>query len=167
VRKFLIVLLAVLLLVPGVVHAQKDLKCDSSQVNAIINLVIKQLAAAKNKDTASALTDTVRIQGIFARLEVACFDIGFSGGMGSHLHGPIYVPGGVYRITVLSRYFYMSSLVLEGGCWNRRRDEYNVIHVAGQEADVKSEAAFQSDGCLVLFEVEADWPYTVTCERVY
>lgn len=166
--KFLLLLLALALLLPGTAGAQGDdeLQCDDTDISTIIDTVLSQLQEAKSQEASTALASIVEIRRTLAELDARCLGLAFTG-TAATVHGPVYVPEGIFRTSVTTQdFFIMTGVVLEGECGDSYEGEFIVFNEFGG-GEFTAETIFRSEGCSALLETSNIFaPYTVTFEKV-
>jgi hypothetical protein len=153
-HRFALFLLVCMLLPAGVTSAQDgdELQCSDSDIYAAIDLALAQLEEARSQDASTALASIVGVRAMLAELDAQCLGLTFSG-KGSTVHGPVYVPQGIYRLsaTTPGTAIILHGFVLEGECGDRPSDKLYILNEFGGGA-VSAETVFRSKGCTLLFE---------------
>lgn len=163
--RLVIVFLVCLLLLPGMASAQDgdELQCSDPDIGTAIDMAITQLQEAKSQEASAALASIVAVKEMLAELDAQCLGLTFSGTTDT-VHGPLYVPEGIYRVSVTTlKSFDMELLVLDGDCGDGR----GVFWTDFYDGEFTVETVFESKGCSALFEThEYGGPYTVTFEKI-
>jgi hypothetical protein len=162
--KLILIFLAWLLVFPGVIYAQDgdELQCSDADILAALDLALAQLQEAKSQEASAALASIAEVREMLAELDAQCFGLTFSG-TASTVHGPVYVPEGIYRISVTAqKFFIMRHTVLDGDCG----DPFSIFNEMG-DGEFTAQVVFESEGCSALFETSDIFgPYTVTFEKI-
>lgn len=168
-KRFMVMLIVLVLLADSVPVGAQDggeLQCDEVDIGSAATSIMLSLQMLEGMTPEEALNTLVGIQGDIAVLQSQCWGLDFEGVAGT-LHGPMYLPEGLYRVSVATNdFFIMQGIRLSGECGNDYSDEFNVFN-AFSSGDFTAEVALRSGGCEVLFETSNVFgPYTVTFEKL-
>ena len=108
----------------------------------------------------------MQVRTKLAEIDSTCLGLDLEGTAGT-VHGPFYVPKGIYRVRVATEsFFIMHGTLLEGECGDSYGGEFGLFNESGEGA-FQAEKVLKSDGCLVLWETSNVFaPYTVTFEKL-
>ena len=167
-KRMAIVLILVLILTALPTAAQEDtgLQCSNADTQAALDKALALLGDAQAGDAAAQYAAIVEARTALAEVDSLCLGLDFEGTAGT-VHGPLYVPEGIYRVKVATtKFFIMNGAVLEGECGDSYNGEFGLFNEMSG-GDFEAEKVFKSEGCTVLFETSNIFgPYQVTFEKL-
>jgi hypothetical protein len=168
IRKFtlaFVLVLAVLVIAPVRAQEGGELKCSLEDTSAALQTAADLIASVQGQDVAAQYAATVDIRAALTALDSACLGLDFEGSA-NLVSDIVYVPKGVYRVTVVTDgYFIMDFLLLDGDC--KATSYAGLFNVSSGEASTGAQSAFKSDGCSLIWQIEnVTMPYKVTFEKL-
>lgn len=164
----LIVILAALAVLPVPVSAQDGLPgCSDDEIAATLEEAADLLAQAQEQSGIDALDALIDVKATLAAVE-HCRGLDFEGDSLT-VYDPVYVPEGIYRVTVTADgFFILHAIILEGVCDNREAGtETSIFRISRGEATEGAQTTFISEGCLLLWQTDnVTDPYTVSFEKI-
>ncbi|MBN1681266.1 MAG: hypothetical protein JW966_13345 [Anaerolineae bacterium] len=152
-----VVLMLALSTVP--VRAQDgELQCSQADIDAAIDEATALLQTGEYADLVAA-------RSVLAAVDSLCLGLDFEGDA-DMVSDPVYVPEGLYRVTVTTeKYFIMHVMKLEGSCGHASFG--SLFNVGEGEANNGADSLLESEGCEALWDISnVSAPYTVTFEKL-
>ncbi len=162
----LLVLALVFAAIPVAAQDDVGLQCSDADTQAALENALALLGDAQASDVDVQYAAIVEARTALATVDSQCLGLDFGGTAGT-VHGPLYVPAGIYRVKVATtQFFIMQGTILEGECGDAYDGEFTVF-TEMNDGEFEAEKVFKSEGCLALFETSNIFgPYTVTFEKL-
>lgn len=160
----------ILLVVSPVFSQDSPITCTAAQGTESLSVLQSMLteietAFDSGQDVALLLENLLTLQSSINKTRLQCAGSILSGepqeGRASIVLDPLFIPAGIYRLTLTtSDTIYISSEQLQGDC-----DLLALAPSAGDAANGYQEI-FESEGCQILIEVNANAPWQIIFELI-
>ena len=147
----IVVVLAGLVWPANAQEGETTLKCSDQDTSAALQTAADLIAGAQGQDVTAQYAAIVDARSALAAVDSACLGLDFQGS-GMTVSDPVFVPAGIYRVTVTTAdSFVMDATVLDGEC--EASSIMGLFTILGEDAANGAQAVFKSEGCLTLWEI--------------
>lgn len=163
-KKLLLCLTLILLTLPLPAHAQEEPPCEPDYTHAT-ELWDSAQTALEDGDYTAAIDTFRELRRELARVESECLGLNMAG-EGELVTDVLVIPEGVYRVKVThdGNFITVRGTPIEGACGADYVSESSANLMYGDTEELQT--VFESEGCEILLEFDADGAWTIEFEKI-